>query len=160
MEFSTEFLNPLLVVRDPRIRAWLIASAQNLEKLILAGKISETTQIRSLTQIGIEISATWKKKAENIFVFRYRYHLNLSKLEQWCRENAWMLEDSLTFSIKGVDVCIPPGPNPWNRAGFSIRSSVENDMKEVWLRLMKKDAEFIVHREVTQQREWEVFFES
>ena len=71
-----------------------------------------------------------------------------------------MMEDSLMLTVKGIDVCLPPGPNPWNRVGFSIRSGEGKDTKETWVRLLKGDATFVIHREVTQQREWEVFLET
>ena len=158
METSTE-RGPLIVVRDPRIRAWLIAAAEAAELLILSEKISERTQLRTLTPIGMEISITWKRRTETLTIFQFHFHLNLLALEQWCRANTWMLEDTLLLTIKGIDVCLPEGPNPWNRVGFSIRAGEGHAMKEVWVRIEKKDVTFIVHREVTQQREWEIFLE-
>ena len=61
------------------------------------------------------------------------------------------------FSMKGIDICVPFGK--WRQSGFSIQNGREEQFKEVWIHLLKRDAKFIVHREVTQQKEWEIFLE-
>jgi hypothetical protein len=71
-----------------------------------------------------------------------------------------MLEGPLMITVKGININIPFGPSSWEQSGFYIQDGKGSESKEVWLKLGERDVSFVVHREITEQKEWEVFLES
>lgn len=93
-------------------------------------------------------------------IFRFEYSINKKIFQAWCIANKGLMEDTLTFAMKGIQFVIPFGPTSWEQTGTYILDGKGGDAKQVWLKLLEKPAVFIVHREITELKEWEIYLEA
>jgi hypothetical protein len=147
-------------VRDLKLRSLLIRVTEGLERRMESFLNGALRMQKTLTPIGLEIQISWKMKEAGPILFRFEYSLNKKIFQAWCIANKGLMEDALTFSMKGVQFVIPFGPQSWEQTGTYILDGKGKDAKEVWLKMLNHPIVFIVHREITELKEWEVYLEA
>lgn len=145
-------------VMDKRMRATLIAVAENIENLLKDGKISEQTPMNTNTIFGLSVNVKLQVREEKPPVMTFTYSMNKEIWKKWLSENPQLTEGPLAFTCKGIEIVIPcdNGKAEVESTGFSIDDA---EGERIWLRLLEKDVKFLVHRDIFKGKEWEIFLE-
>jgi len=148
-------------VRNKRLRSLLIAVAVKLESLLPNFLSGAQTLKPTLTPIGLRIDTTFQIKESGPTVFRFTYHLDQRIFEGWCLAHKWLIDGGpFTCTNMGIEFVVPFGASKWHQSGTYLTDGNDKDSSQVWLKLLDHDVTFVVHREITELREWEVYLEA
>lgn len=148
-------------VRSKKLRSLLILVAEKLEPQIPIFLSGARILKPTLTPIGLRIDVTWQIKESGPTVFRFRYHLDQRTFEGWCLAHKWLLDGGPFSCVNmGIDFVVPFGAQKWKQSGMYFTDGHKASDSQVWLKLLDKDITFVVHREITERREWEVYLEA
>jgi hypothetical protein len=145
-------------VTDKSIRGILIGSVESLETLLsklTEGQILPLNTFHSPWGLRIDVSYEMPAHGKPV-IFHYCYGVDTAKFRTWLQEHAFLCDSGpLVFSSKGIQVTVPDAKE-WAFAMFSI----DNESgKPIPLPLMEIETTFTIHRDLFNQKEWEIYIE-
>jgi hypothetical protein len=149
------------IISDKRLRAKLIASAEYIENSLANGSMDENQNLQIETPYGLRITAVIETREGKPDIFYYTYSMNLDKLNQWAQSVKYLLEGPLIFMGYGVEIFVPEGLENLNKTmvKFETRTLDQREIPK-WTNPFKESIVFRVHREIVNQKEWEIFYDS
>jgi len=148
-EDDTDILTPIEVT-DEHLRKRLLDATLTLEKMMAkAGSFTN--------EIGLKISINTKQKHEDkpiIYLFEYSLDVNIWK--KWITEHAYLLEDNMGFTSRGIQFTIPGGsPDTYKNVLTFITIKDDNTLDNIMpFDLLTGSITFAVHKNIFNEHEW------
>jgi hypothetical protein len=149
-EDDTELLTPIEVT-DEHLRKRLLDATLTLEKTMAkAGSFTN--------EIGLKISISTKQKHEDKpIIYLFEYSLDADKWKKWVTEHAYLLEDNMGFTSRGIQFTIPGGgsPNTYKNVLTSIKIKNDSTLHDIMpFDLLTGSIIFAVHKNIFNDHEW------
>lgn len=144
-ENDTDILVPIEVT-DKHLRKRLLDAVSALEK-------SGTKEGSFTNEIGLNVSIDTKQKQEDKpIIYLFEYSLKTDEWEKWVVEHAYLLEDNMGFTSRGIQFTIPGGgPNAYKNVLTSIDVANGNRMP---FDLLTGSIIFAIHKNIFNNHEW------
>ena len=151
-------------VQDPYLRDTLITAAEKVEKLLSTKRITLETPLKTETPIGLRIDTILEQKHENDpIIMRFVYLMDDIKFQAWMKEHTYMLSGfASVLTVMGLSILVPgkasskDGQIDYRQTAFTLEDKNSHG-DPISLKLLQKEATFVVHRNPISRKEWSVF---
>jgi len=148
-EDDTDILTPIEIT-DERLRKRLLDAVSALEK-------SKTKEGSFTNEIGLNISISTKQKHEDKpIIYLFEYSLKTDEWKKWVTKHAYLLEDNMGFSSRGIQFTLPGGgPDAYKNVLTSISIKDNNTLDNIMpFDLLTGSIIFAVHKNIFNEHEW------